>query len=148
MASSETPTGRPPGGTEVKVGGPARARAIELIKNPRRQYGASLVSPPYCRLRFLISLTVRALAGPSKYIFHADGPSMLLRQQRGQRLHAWSLLPPGRPPSSPDGRRWPNPTFRPLMATFLMLLRSRGAIGRVRATPGRLPTAQTAQTRA
>ena len=62
--------------------------------------------------------------------------------------HAWSLLPPGRPPSSPDGRRWPNPTFRPLMATFLMLLRSRGAIGRVRATPGRLPTARTAQTRA
>ena len=60
--------------------------------------------------------------------------------------HAWSLLPPGRPPSSPDGRRWPNPTFRPLMATFLMLLRSRGAIGRVRATPGPLPTARTAQT--
>ena len=55
--------------------------------------------------------------------------------------HACSPREAGRPPSSPDGRRWPNPTFRPLMATFLMLLRSRGAIGRVRATPGPLPTA-------
>ena len=76
MASNGAPTGRPPGGTEVKVGGPARARTIELIKNPRRQCHASTTSPWHCRLRFLISLTVRALAGPSKYIFHANGPFM------------------------------------------------------------------------
>ena len=62
------------GHTEVKVGGAARARAIELIKNPRRQYGAYPTSPPYCRLRFLISFTVRALADPPKYTFHDDGP--------------------------------------------------------------------------
>ena len=30
MAFSEAPTGRPRGGEVVKVGGPARARAIEL----------------------------------------------------------------------------------------------------------------------
>ena len=35
-----------------------------------------------------------------------------------------------------SGRRWPIRAFCPLMATFLMLARSRGAIGRVRATPG------------
>ena len=40
-----------------------------------------------------------------------------------------------------SGRGWPNREFCPLMATFLMLARSRGAIGRVRATPGALPTA-------
>ena len=32
MAFSEAPTGRPRGGEVVKVGGPARARAIELFK--------------------------------------------------------------------------------------------------------------------
>ena len=41
MASSEAPVGRPRGGEMVKVRGAARARAIELIKNRRRQYGAS-----------------------------------------------------------------------------------------------------------
>ena len=50
--------------------------------------------------------------------------------------HAWSLQARGLPPSSPDGRRWPNLTLGPLVATFLMLPRSRRAIGRVRATPG------------
>ena len=50
MASSEAPTGRPRGGKVVKVRGAARARAIELITNPRRQYGAFPTSPPYCRL--------------------------------------------------------------------------------------------------
>lgn len=40
-----------------------------------------------------------------------------------------------------SGRRWPIWEFCPLMATFLMLARSRGAIGRPRATPGALPTA-------
>ena len=55
--------------------------------------------------------------------------------------HAWSLLARGQPPSSPDGRGWPNRQSSPLMATFLMLSRSRGAIGRVRATPGALSTA-------
>ena len=52
--------------------------------------------------------------------------------------HAWSLQARGLPPSSPDGRRWPNLTLGPLVATFLMLPRSRRAIGRVRATPGKL----------
>ena len=52
--------------------------------------------------------------------------------------HAWSLLARGQPPSSPDGRGRPNRQSSPLMATFLMLSRSRGAIGRVRATPGAL----------
>ena len=55
--------------------------------------------------------------------------------------HAWSLQARGLPPLSPDGRRWPNLAFCPLVATFLMLPRSRGAIGRVRATPGAFPTA-------
>ena len=55
--------------------------------------------------------------------------------------HAWSLLARGQPPSSPDGRGRPNRQSSPLMATFLMLSRSRGAIGRVRATPGALSTA-------
>ena len=55
--------------------------------------------------------------------------------------HAWSLQARGLPPSSPDGRRWPNLTLGPLVATFLMLPRSRRAIGRVRATPGALSTA-------
>ena len=55
--------------------------------------------------------------------------------------HAWSLLARGQPPSSPDGRGWPNRQSSPLMATFLMLSRSRGAIGRVRATPGALSMA-------
>ena len=54
--------------------------------------------------------------------------------------HAWSLLARGQPPSSPDGRGWPNRQSSPLMATFLMLPRSRGATGRVRATPGALST--------
>ena len=47
MAFSEAPTGRPRGGTEAKVRGAARARAIELIKNPRRQYGASRLDTSY-----------------------------------------------------------------------------------------------------
>ena len=55
--------------------------------------------------------------------------------------HAWSLQARGLPPLSPDGRRWPFRASGPLVATFLMLPRSRGAIGRVRATPGALPTA-------
>ena len=55
--------------------------------------------------------------------------------------HAWSLLARGQPPSSPDGRGRPIRQSSPLMATFLMLSRSRGAIGRVRATPGALSTA-------
>ena len=75
MASSEAPMGRPRGGEMVQIRGAARARAIELIiKNPRRQYGASPTSPPYCRLRFLISFTVRRPAGPPMYGFHKDGP--------------------------------------------------------------------------
>ena len=45
------------------------------------------------------------------------------------------------PPSSADGRRCPNWASGPLVATFLMLVRSRGATGRVRATPGALSTA-------
>ena len=40
-----------------------------------------------------------------------------------------------------SGRRWPIRELCPLMATFLVLPRSRGAIGRSRATPGALPTA-------
>ena len=40
-----------------------------------------------------------------------------------------------------SGRGRPFRELCPLMATFLMLARSRGAIGRVRATPGALPTA-------
>ena len=40
-----------------------------------------------------------------------------------------------------SGRRRPNREFCPLMATFLVLPRSRGGIGRSRATPGALPTA-------
>ena len=55
--------------------------------------------------------------------------------------HAWSLLARGQPPSSPDGRGRPNRQSSPLMATFLMLSRSREAIGRVRATPGALSMA-------
>ena len=55
--------------------------------------------------------------------------------------HAWSLLARGQPPSSPDGRGRPNRQSSPLMATFLMLSRSREATGRVRATPGALSTA-------
>ena len=55
--------------------------------------------------------------------------------------HAWSLLSAGQPPSSPGGRGRPNRQSSPLMATFLMLSRSREAIGRVRATPGALSTA-------
>ena len=55
--------------------------------------------------------------------------------------HAWSLLEAGQPSSRPDGRGRPNRQSSPLMATFLMLPRSRGAIGRVRATPGALSTA-------
>ena len=54
---------------------------------------------------------------------------------------AWSLLLAEQPPSSADGRRCPNWASGPLVATFLMLVRSRGAIGRVRATPGAPPTA-------
>ena len=46
-----------------------------------------------------------------------------------------------RPPSRRLERRWPNRSSGPLMDFFLMLPRSRGAIGRVRATPGGLPTA-------
>ena len=55
--------------------------------------------------------------------------------------HAWSLQARGLPPSSPDGRGRPNREFCPLVVTFFMLPRSRGAFGRVRATPGALPTA-------
>ena len=55
--------------------------------------------------------------------------------------YAWSLLARGQPPSSPDGRGRPIRQSSPLMATFLMLSRSREAIGRVRATPGALSTA-------
>ena len=46
-----------------------------------------------------------------------------------------------RPPSRRHERRWPDRELCPLLATFLMLPRSRGAIGRVRATRGGLPTA-------
>ena len=55
--------------------------------------------------------------------------------------HAWSLLARGQPPSSPGGPGRPNRQSSPLMATFLMLSRSRGATGRVRATPGALSMA-------
>ena len=55
--------------------------------------------------------------------------------------HAWSLLQAGQPPSRPDGPGRPNRQSSPLMATFLMLPRSRGATGRVRATPGALSMA-------
>ena len=55
--------------------------------------------------------------------------------------HAWSLLARGQPPSSPDGRGRPIRQSSPLMATFLMLPRSWGAIGRVRTTPGAPSTA-------
>ena len=82
MASSEAPTVRPRGSEVVKVGGPARARAIELIKNRRRQYGVYPTSPPYCRLRFLISFPVRALADPSRLTFYADAPRTLHRTRR------------------------------------------------------------------
>ena len=48
-------------------------------------------------------------------------------------------------PSIADGacrqRRWPNRALSPVMTPILLLRRSRGAIGRVRATPGALPTA-------
>ena len=37
MASSEASTGRPQGAKMAKVEGAARARAIELFKNPRRK---------------------------------------------------------------------------------------------------------------
>ena len=55
--------------------------------------------------------------------------------------HAWCLQARGLPPSSPDGRQWPNRALGPVVDPFVMLPRSRGAIGRVRATPGALPTA-------
>ena len=55
--------------------------------------------------------------------------------------HAWSLLQRGKPPSRPDGPGRPNRQPSPLTATFLMLSRSRGAIGRVLATPGAPSTA-------
>ena len=73
-SSSEAPAGRPRGGETVKVEGPARARAIELIENRRRQYAAHPPSPTHCRLRFSISCPGRAPAGPSRLIFYADGP--------------------------------------------------------------------------
>ena len=38
-------------------------------------------------------------------------------------------------------RGWPKRESCPLVATFLILSRSRGAFGRVRATPGGLPAA-------
>ena len=48
-------------------------------------------------------------------------------------------------PSIADGacrqRRWPNRASSPVMTPILLLRRSRGAIGRVRATPGAPPTA-------
>ena len=55
--------------------------------------------------------------------------------------HAWSLLQAGQPPSSPGGPGRPSRLPSPLRATFLLLPRSRGAIGRVRAIPGALSTA-------
>ena len=55
--------------------------------------------------------------------------------------HAWSLLSAGQPPSSPGGPGRPSRLPSPLRATFLLLPRSRGAIGRVRATPGAPATA-------
>ena len=87
MASSAAPMGR--------RNGESQGPAIELIKNPRRQYGASPTSPPYCRLRFLISFPVRALAGPSMYTFHADGPftglSPALRSRLPEYAHCSGL---------------------------------------------------------
>ena len=64
MASSEALTGRPRSGEVVKVAAPARARAIELIKNRRRQYGGDVCYPPYCGRGFSETVTVRPLAGP------------------------------------------------------------------------------------
>ena len=55
--------------------------------------------------------------------------------------HAWSLQARGLPPSLPDGRLSPFLPPSRLCPTFLTLPRSRRAIGRVRATPGALPTA-------
>ena len=55
--------------------------------------------------------------------------------------HAWSLLEAGQPPSRPNGPGRPNRQPSPLTATFLMLSRSRGAIGRVLATSGAPSTA-------
>ena len=55
--------------------------------------------------------------------------------------HAWSLLQAGQPPSRPDGPGRPNRQPSPLTATFLMLSRSRGAIGRDLATSGAPSTA-------
>ena len=80
MASNEAPTGAPRGGEVVKVGGAARARAIELIESRRRQCHASTTSPWHCRLRFLISFPVRALADPSRLTFYADAPCIINRE--------------------------------------------------------------------
>ena len=44
-------------------------------------------------------------------------------------------------PAAPQQPRRPDRELCPLLATFLMLPRSRGAIGRVRATPGALSAA-------
>ena len=55
--------------------------------------------------------------------------------------HAWSLQARGLPPSSPDGRQMAESGVGSTGATFVMLPRSRGAVGRVRATRGAIPTA-------
>ena len=55
-------------------------------------------------------------------------------------LSIW-LHPADGPCSAAAPTMWPIRELCPLMATFLMLARSRGAIGRSRATPGALPTA-------
>ena len=65
VTSSEAPMGRPRGGEMVKVGGAARARTVNEIKNRRRQSRGAVCYARDCRRRFLISSIARALAGPS-----------------------------------------------------------------------------------
>ena len=55
-------------------GGPAGGRTVTVSENPRPSLPGGVTSPCHCRLRFLISCPVRALAGPRKYTFYTAGP--------------------------------------------------------------------------
>ena len=98
---------------------------------------------------------------PFEMIRHRGHPKALRRAippYEGSRLPVWQQQTPnwchgfadGQHPVGSiggwrlqrrSGRRWPIREFCPLMATFRMLPRSRGAIGRVRATSGALSAA-------